>query len=561
MSTVPRVIIIFKTSALGMTNETKRQHGSQRAPNLAAAWLQRHSWAVACLLAAAFFVQAFCSSRQESLTWDEPSFISAGYAYWTWNAFEVNPSHPPLMQMLEALPLLPMDIRAPGKDDPAWRSQPNPVVELGHRLIFEGGNDPVQIARWARLPVILLGTALVLCVFAWGRQLWGTGGGLVAALLVACDPNLLAHSKLATEDLGCTVFMLASVWMLHRALITSQRLRDWLACGLLTGLALIAKYTALLLLPVFWAIVLWYAFNTRTKSGAWLWLLPRLLLLGGTALLVVGAGYKGTFDYAAYIRGMHAIYGDMVANPTFYLCGQASFHPFWYHTFVSLFCKTPVGTLLLLAMAAVGACRWPRRQAEVFVFLLLPALLIIGVSCFDPFNPGIRRVLPALPFLLLFAARAWVDFARLRWLSALLLGGCVLAAVSIYPHHLSFFNTLCGGPERAPYITDDSDVDWGQDLPALAGWQRQHPEAQPLRLLYFGTAVPAAYGVVAEEQLSGQDLGAPSEGYYAISVTTLVSLRKLSQLDGWDTDWLRKYKPCGRAGYSILIYRFGKDAQ
>src|SRR5271170_3970236 len=48
--------------------------------NLTKIWLQRHPWFVACLLAAGFFLQAFCSSEQESLTWDEPSYISAGYA-------------------------------------------------------------------------------------------------------------------------------------------------------------------------------------------------------------------------------------------------------------------------------------------------------------------------------------------------------------------------------------------------------------------------------------------------------------------------------------------------
>jgi 4-amino-4-deoxy-L-arabinose transferase-like glycosyltransferase len=524
--------------------------------NLIIIWLQRHPWPVACLLAAGFFLQAFCSSERESLTWDEPSYIAAGYAYWKWNAFEVNPSHPPLTQMLISLPLLPMDIRAPGKNDPAWRFGGNPAAELGRRLIFEGGQDPVRIARLARLPVILMGTCLVLCIFAWGSQLWGPGAGLAAALLAACDPNLLAHSGLATEDLGCTILMFAACWMLHRGLVTSRTWRDWLACGIFTGLALIAKYSSLILLPLFLVIILWYISSTPSKLETLRWLFPRLLLAGGITLLVVGVGYKGTFDYAAYLRGLHSIYGDTNPNPSFYLWGRVSSQPFWYYNLVALVCKTPLGTLLLLTMAAVSVACWPRRHIESTVFLLLPAFLIVGISCFDRFNLGLRRILPALPFLLLFAARAWVDFNRLRWLSTLLLASSVVAAAAIYPNYLSFFNLLCGGPENAPYITHDSNVDWGQDLPALAEWQHQHPEAKPMRLCYFGTAVPQAYGVQAEV-CSLQDTFQPREGYYAMSVTSLVSLRRYSALNRVDVDWLQKFKPCGRAGYSILIYRFG----
>jgi len=527
--------------------------------NLTKIWLQRHPWLVAGLLAAGFFVQAFFSSEQESLTWDEPSYISAGYAYWKWNAFEVNSSHPPLMQMLVSLPLLPMDIHAPGKDDPAWRSGPNPVAELGRRLVFEGGQDPVRMARLARLPVILMGTCLVLCVFAWGSQLWGPGAALAAALLAAFDPNLLAHSGLATEDLGCTTLMFAACWMLYRGLMASRNWRDWLACGTFTGLALIAKYSSLILLPLFLVIILWYTLRSQSKLEAWRWLFPRLLLVGGIMLPLVGFGYKGTFDYAAYLRGLHSIYGDTNPNPSFYLWGRVSSHPFWYHNLVVLVCKTPLGTLLLFTMAAVSVACWPRRHMETTVFLLLPAFAIIGVCCFDRFNLGLRRILPAIPFLLLFAARAWVDFGRLRWFSALLLGGCVLAAAATYPNYLSFFNSLCGGPENAPYITDDSNVDWGQNLPALAEWQHQHPEAKPLRLCYFGTAVPQAYGVQAE-LCSLQDTFKPHEGYYAMSVTSLVYLRRYAVLYRLDIDWLQKFKPCGRAGYSILIYRFGDSA-
>ena len=119
-----------------------------------------------------------------------------------------------------------------------------------------------------------------------------------------------------------------------------------------------------------------------------------------------------------------------------------------------------------------------------------------------------------------------------------------------------WLNALAGGPARGPYWFDESNVDWGQDLPALAAWQRDHPEAGPLRLFYFGSARPESYGVKAlgfDPELAAD----PPPGSYAISAHYLVYLRKLGRREGRDLDWLGRYEPIDRAGYSIYLYRLG----
>lgn len=114
----------------------------------------------------------------------------------------------------------------------------------------------------------------------------------------------------------------------------------------------------------------------------------------------------------------------------------------------------------------------------------------------------------------------------------------------IFPHHLSYFNLIAGGPEQGPFLLNDSNIDWGQDLPALAAWQKHNSDSEPLKLAYFGTAIPEIYGVKSQP-MSIDDVENPKPGTYAISVTELVF-----------TGWLSKYKPIGRAGYSIYIFRF-----
>lgn len=438
--------------------------------------VRKYSLWLAVLCAALFFGQGFFGSQNESLTWDEPSFISGGYAYLTRGDFRLNPSHPPLIQDLIAWPLLFMDLQVPAVDDVRWLQSINPVVQFGRQFFFESGNDLQRMTFWARLPVLLLGTVLVLAIYLWGRQLYGPGPALLGSALAVCSPNLLAHAKVATEDMGCTLFMFLAVWTLWRSL-KSNHWRDWLLCGVLTGCALVAKYTALLLLPIDLLLLLGYWWSRRREVAASAWL-QGVLLAAIAVVVVVGAVYNFSFDYSIYLDGLHKIYTDYPTDGQYYLLGMLSDEPFWYYHLVALAIKEPLPILLLIA--AAGVCGFRRKGGEAAWFLLLPVAVILLVSCFDKQNIGMRRILPAFPFLFVFTAELLIG-ERQRW-QPLFVGAMLCWALyeawSIYPHHLSHLNTIAGGPGRGPYLLDDSNIDWGQD-PAVTGgmatgkWSRQ----------------------------------------------------------------------------------------
>jgi hypothetical protein len=142
----------------------------------------------------------------------------------------------------------------------------------------------------------------------------------------------------------------------------------------------------------------------------------------------------------------------------------------------------------------------------------------------------------------------------LRVAAGLLLLWSGVEALRFQPDQLTYFNELAGGPEAAPFLLDDSNVDWGQDLPALAEWQRRHPEAKPLRLAYFGGGVPDAYGLHASP-FSVADIAQPPPGWYAIGLHALISFRRILGPSAEEADWLKRFRPIDRAGYSIWIYR------
>ncbi len=56
--------------------------------------------------------------------------------------------------------------------------------------------------------------------------------------------------------------------------------------------------------------------------------------------------------------------------------------------------------------------------------------------------------------------------------------------VWIYPHSMSCFNELAGGPQNGDKYLLDSNLDWGQDVFYLKRWWEQHPEDAPLNTLF-----------------------------------------------------------------------------
>mgnify|MGYP001077529950 FL=1 len=145
------------------------------------------------------------------------------------------------------------------------------------------------------------------------------------------------------------------------------------------------------------------------------------------------------------------------------------------------------------------------------------------------------------------------------FISILVLLSYSLPALLIFPHHLSYFNFLAGGPEGGYRYLIDSNIDWGQDLPQLKKFMDDRGIPR-LYLSYFGEVAPEIYGISYDLP----PLKEPIHGYLAVSVSILQGKGQwFSTLKGqWiflpenALTWVKKYTPIGRAGYSIYIYKF-----
>lgn len=204
----------------------------------------------------------------------------------------------------------------------------------------------------------------------------------------------------------------------------------------------------------------------------------------------------------AYIQGFLFLWAASFAR-TNWLCGHASTTGWWYYFPLAMSFKTPLATL---AAAAMALAFWSWRRAGAFArnwwalccILLVPVLYMAAMIAMH-LNLGLRHVLVIYPYLFIVLGVTAASFWRRRpratvTVVAIVLAGLATETYCAYPDFIPFFNAAAGGARGGLRLLSDSNLDWGQDLPLVAQWERQHPD-DAVYLLYFGTADPAYYQI------------------------------------------------------------------
>jgi hypothetical protein len=218
-----------------------------------------------------------------------------------------------------------------------------------------------------------------------------------------------------------------------------------------------------------------------------------------------------------------------------FLCGEIRVQGWWYYFPLAMLFKTPLATLMGAALAIAVAAARLRRALPQDIWPLcalgIAPILYLGVAMWGNFNIGIRHVLPIYPFLFIFmGVAATYAYSKTRAITGIVLvvlfAGLVVETVAAYPDFIPFFNVASGGWRGGIRLLSDSNIDWGQDLPALARWQREHPGRQ-LYLCQFALPNPTYYGINYIEMdgaILGQDGEKRPSGnppVYAISAVAL----------------------------------------
>jgi hypothetical protein len=274
-------------------------------------------------------------------------------------------------------------------------------------------------------------------------------------------------------------------------------------------------------------------------------------------------------NYLCGIDYMHWQFSHKVWS---YLDGEWKLGGWWYYYILCLLYKEPVGTWVLLLLAVGASALWYRKYCESFreeLFLLLPCIVVFAfVSSQTGINLHIRYVLPTFPFAFIWIAKVGMCFERRHWFIGvpvlIALALTIGSSLSVFPHHLSYFNELAGGPRNGWKHLDDSNFDWGQDLLYVKCWYDDHPEARPFHLSYQLSLinpkiagidyVPVPIGQHSEEAVStpGERLG-PLPGWYCVSA------KQIFQSQDKKFDYFRMLAPVDYIANTMPVYHISVD--
>jgi hypothetical protein len=528
------------------------------------------------------------SALQESQTWDEAAHLAAGYSYLLTGDYRLNPEHPPLAKILAALPLIPLGAVLNTQSD-AWKTRNQ--VDFGDIFLYDNRVPADTMLMWARSVTSFFALCLGLAIALWTRRRFGAGPALVAVFLYSLDPNFLAHGHYVTNDVlfSLLAFLACIAW---DGYLRSWRLRYLLGAALTFAAAMVTKFSAPFLLPVFLLLFSLQWWRQRGPVRRWLGRLAlSMALIFLVTVLAIVATYwseirRLTFDDSAfvpltsrierggffprmsrsagkllhlpaysYLVGFEAQARHQIDGHTSYVLGRHNVLGAWYYFPVAFAVKTPTAVLFLLLLAlAGGIARLPR--SELWVLVVPPGVYFL-FSMYSHINIGLRHILPIYPFLFVLIAASLFRLQGTFFAKALpfvLCGAVTMQAaetIRIHPHYLAFFNTISGGPASGRKYLVDSNLDWGQDLKHLKKWVDTHGNP-PMCVTAFGSARWTYYGVSGPPVPATWDTGgrANLNCIVAVSATVLQDV----YVEPGRYQWLRERQPFDNIGYSIYLY-------
>lgn len=501
-------------------------------------------WRIASLVAAlAASMAVLSTARLFSATVDEPAHLAAGMQWVSAGEYTYDLQHPPLGRIAIAA--------GPHYAQAAHSMHRAAVYDEGAAILGEGPHYVETLAS-ARRGVIAFFLLLALATWAWGRRLLGEPGAAIALLLVATNPNVLAHAGLATTDVACAATTMLALftalwWCDEPSVARTILLGAAIAAAIGSRLSAIAFVGAPLVACYAlrgWAEREW-TFHMSARR-----LVGRVTIAIVVALALIVALYR--FHPAPFVDGVKTflLHGGS-GHPTF-LLGTPSNRGWWYYFPVALLVKTP---LPLLALAVVGAftglanIRTTRdwRSAAPLVC----ALVILAISMTVKVDLGVRLVLPVYPLMAVVAAQGIVSMSRQMrtraagvGAAALLLASSIVIAVRAHPDYLAYFNLFAG--DHPEHVLVDSNLDWGQDLYRLRDTLRARGIEDSVRVAYFGTSSLSAAGV---PNARGLGLHERATGWIAASETYLAG-----EWVGGAYQWLLDYPPVARIGPGMRLW-------
>ncbi len=465
---------------------------------------------------------------------------------------------------------------------------PRPEFGAGEWLRDTYGTRAWLALRYARTLLAIVAATGVLGLYCAGRALGRPEVGLGAALLWATSPTMLSWCGTLNADATAA----AAVTWLSAAIVFDvrrQRATSAALVGLALGVGCITKFALLVCVPAALLTVACSRLRAGARPGRWRRVACHPALAALIAYVVVLAAY-GTLPnvrtlasgryYSEFFSRLATgplarfplfVPGEMIAGldiqqydlerprPTYVAGLRYEDRVWWYYLYCWLVKEPPAAVVsALMGVALVAVCCAKRRpEGWLILSAMLPGLAVwLIISAHGQFTTFYRYAYPGLPALWLAGGFALATFraggAALRGIHWLIVGSALTSAATTAPHWTSYFSEAVGGPWAGARHLSGQCLDWGQDIPALAVWARDHQGSWPLYVATPLTDPLSLYGLPQARPLNVSTATRLPPGWYAVSVTRLLEAPERYAR-------LIELGPVTHIGYSICVF-FVPDA-
>lgn len=522
---------------------------------------ERRAEAVCAALLLLLAANLFASISRKSITNDEIVHIPAGYYHLVAGEFQLNNEHPPLIKMWAALPLLFLQPDEP----PAPKTVGENFMERTwgfHERFWQANRTRFQsVTFWPRLMMIPITLALGALIFVFARKFFGETAALISVGLYVLEPTVLAHGRIVHTDVPAALAYLLFFFTLHYY-SEAPGLKRALMLGFVCAVALLTKFSMLVILPVLVIYLLARLVLNRRESEKRSQILFHSGMVAFVILLFVNAAYH--FQHPALeasdVRWVElkspALLGFVTTGiralskiiPTYYLfgiynievhnhyghatslLGQYSDVGWWYYFPVAFALKTTI-PFLVLAVAALGWGVWrlttnhAGKRDTRFLWIVVPVTVYLAISLTSHINIGIRHFLPVYPFLFIAGGALLAQLCGSRRklgvaVLVVLFGWMTFEAGRTFPDYTPYMNQLAS---RHPhwYYLSDSNIEWGDDVGALAAYLKARGETKVSAALSAGWSSLRLYDVEYLNLTSMPPGSTPATRYVAIGASEL----------------------------------------
>lgn len=337
----------------------------------------------------------------------------------------------------------------------------------GYAVKFFGGvndfaylylNDPTSFYIIGRVAYgLVCGTLSVLVIYFLGKRYFNKETGLLASLFLALNYLHVRDSHYLYFDVPLTLLVMLLFIKMWNLLEVSVRRRDYVLSGIIFGLALSVKYTAISLVLPFSLAILYSLYASKGRS-VYMKLEDIFLCALSAVAVVVFLNPFAFMNFQGFVRSM-----SRMPTGTF---------PLDYHLRMSLFNGTGMLMVLLGIIGMVFSLLIDRDRKFLLIVYAIPFYFAISRS-----QPAERLIMPIVPIVLLFSAYLVVrinEAIKEKFLSNAVTAFCII--ILIFPSALrvyysdSLFLKEDTRTEAYNWIKENIPPDSRIALDATASW-------------------------------------------------------------------------------------------